>query len=251
MDFQRRIVVTAAFLTLFLAHAAPSAAQVNPADMQSGSLRVTTGVTPVVIFTVPVGQWFVLTDIEWSSTASAGDASPVSLNLYGEATERWRMRGAYRYEATGSFQPPVIQSHFATGIAFGPGEVLSFESASQLAGRSYSLNWSGYLSPAALSTAGDVGLSAPRAMQQNVPNPFNPQTKISYTLDTPGSAQLRIFDVSGRVVRTLVSGRQDAGEHSVVWDGNGDDGRAQASGVYCYQLRTEKGLETRKAVMLR
>jgi hypothetical protein len=210
-------------------------------------------VTPVVLFTVPAGQVFVHTDIEWSTTANAGDASPVSLNLYGDATERWRMRGAYQYNSAASFQPPVIQSHFVTGIVFNSGEVLSFESAAQLAGRSYSLNWSGYVAPAVTTTIGEAGVPIlpGMQMQQNAPNPFNPETRISYALGEDADARLRVFDSSGRLVRTLVSERQDAGEYSVVWDGSGDDGRDLASGVYFYELTTGEGRESRKAVMLR
>jgi hypothetical protein len=248
-----RVLVALTALTLLLARAVPSSAEVNPADMRSGSTRVTTGTTPVVFFTVPAGQVFVLTDVEWSTTVSAGDASPVSLNLYGDSIERWRMRGAYQYSASSSFQPPLFQSHFATGLVFSPGEVLSFESASQLPAHSYSLNWSGYLAPAVATAVGSAGVPTPPAieMRQNAPNPFNPKTRIDYALGDPADARLRIFDASGRLVRTLVDGREEAGEHSVVWDGRGDDGRALASGVYFYELSTDEGRESRKAVMLR
>jgi hypothetical protein len=237
---------------LFLVDVAPSSAQVNPADMRSGSLRVLTGVTPVSFFTVPAGQVFVLTDIEWSTVANAGDTSPVSLNLYGGATERWRMRSAYQNSATSSFQLSPIQSHFSTGLVFNPGEILSFESASQLAGRSYSLNWSGYVAPSGAAAAGDAGAAAaPPAMQQNAPNPFNPETRIRYALGASGPARLRIYDSSGRLIRTLVEERQEAGEHSVVWDGKNDEGGALASGVYFYELSTDQGRESRKALMLK
>jgi hypothetical protein len=251
MISRQRILVTAAAAGILMAHGISSFAQVNPADMRSGSLRVLTGITPVVIFTVPAGQVFVLTDIEWSTTASAGDASPVSLNLYGDTTERWRMRGAYQYTATSSFVPPVIQSHFSTGLVFNSGEVVSFESGSQLAGHSYSLNWSGYIAPSGTSAVGDAGVPMAPAMQQNAPNPFNPETRINYALGTAGVAQLRVFDSSGRLVRTLVDGQQEAGQHSVVWDGTNNNGTTLASGVYFYELNTDQGHASRKALMLK
>ncbi|RPJ48527.1 MAG: T9SS C-terminal target domain-containing protein [Candidatus Latescibacterota bacterium] len=253
MISRRRLLLSSAALALFFVQAAPSSAQVSPADMRSGCLRVTTGATPVVIFTVPAGQVFVLTDLEWSTVANAGDASPISLNLYGDATERWRARGAYQYAATGSFQPPMIQSHFTTGIVFQPGEVVTFESGSQLAARSYALNWSGYVASSVSTAVSGANAPVPPAMQmkQNAPNPFNPETKISYELDAATEAELRVFDSSGRLVRTLVSGQQDAGEYSIVWDGTSDDGRSLASGVYFYELSTDRGRESRKAVMVR
>ena len=251
MNIRRSAATAAAIAAVILACAGPSSAQINPADMRSGSQRVMTGTAPFTFFTVPAGQVFVLTDLEWSSVAVAGDASPISLNLYGNATERWRMRGAYQLSASSSYLPPLVQSRFSTGLVFGSGEALSFESSSQLVGRTYSLNWSGYLAPAGVSAIGEVGLTRPRTMQQNAPNPFNPQTRIAYRLGVAGAAQLRVFDVSGRLVRTLVNEQQAAGEHDVVWDGSDDSGGELASGVYFYELRTDGGRESRKALLLK
>jgi hypothetical protein len=248
----RTMLLTAVAVVISLAQATPSSAQVSPADMRSGSLRVLTGTTPVPIFTVPAGSVFVLTDIEWSTVVNAGDASGISLNLYGDAVERWRMRGAYQYQAAASFQPPFIQSRFATGLVFNPGDVLTFESGSQLANRSYSLNWSGYLAPAPVAAVGDAGVdAAPTSMQQNAPNPFNPQTEIRFALGAPGPADLRVYDSAGRLVRTLVAGPQQAGEHVVTWDGRNDSGNPLPSGVYYYELSTTHGKESRKALLLK
>jgi hypothetical protein len=248
----RRILITAAATLAIFASVGHSLAQVPPADMRSGSLRVLTGTAPVVIFTVPAGSVFVLTDLEWSTTVGAGDASGISLNLYGDATERWRMRGAYQYQAATSFQPPFVQSHFATGLVFNPGEVVSFESASQLAAHSYSLNWSGYVAPEPVAATGDnEAHAAPQSMQQNVPNPFNPITEIRFGLAASGQAALRIFDSSGRLVRTLVEGHQPAGDQVVVWDGRNESGGTMPSGVYYYELSTVQGRASRKALLLK
>ncbi len=244
--------LAAAAAILVLLPATLSPAQVPPGDMRSGSLRVLTGTAPVVFFTVPAGSVFVLTDIEWGTVVNAGDVSGISLNLYGDATERWRMRGAYQYQAASSFQPPVVQSHFATGLVFNPGEVLSFESAAQLAGRSYSLNWSGYVAPEVAAAVGGAGMEmAPTLMRQNTPNPFNPLTEIRFALGSAGPADLRIYDSSGRSVRVLVEGQLPAGEHVVTWDGRTDNGEALPSGVYYYELRTKQGRESRKALLLK
>jgi hypothetical protein len=70
-----------------------------------------------------------------------------------------------------------------------------------------------------------AGLSA-------APNPFNPLTEITFALPQGGDVKLRIFDVRGRSVRTLVSGSLAAGVHTVTWNGRNDAGRAEASGVY-------------------
>ena len=70
----------------------------------------------------------------------------------------------------------------------------------------------------------------------NTPNPFNPRTSLRFNLAEPGAVQLRIFDLRGRLVRTLDCGSLGAGEHSRIWDGSDDRGRSVASGTYLVQL---------------
>ncbi len=75
------------------------------------------------------------------------------------------------------------------------------------------------------------------ALHQNVPNPFNPSTKIGFTLDSDEAVELAVFDLTGRRVRTLLeSVRLEAGVHSAVWNGRDDSGRALPSGVYLARL---------------
>jgi hypothetical protein len=90
------------------------------------------------------------------------------------------------------------------------------------------------------------------ALYQNRPNPFNPQTTISYDLP-PGSTRVRlcILDVAGRLVRTLVDENQPGGSHSAVWDGNGDRNQRVSSGVYFYVLDAGGKRLTKKLVLLK
>jgi flagellar hook assembly protein FlgD len=69
------------------------------------------------------------------------------------------------------------------------------------------------------------------------PNPFNPKTVISYELPQTSQVQLVIYDVAGRVVRTLVDGQRPAGSHGAEWDGRDDGGRPVGSGIYFYAMR--------------
>ena len=64
------------------------------------------------------------------------------------------------------------------------------------------------------------------------PNPFNPRTVISFVMPAAGVANVEVFDMRGRVVRSLLSAEREAGPQSVVWDGRGSDGRTVPSGVY-------------------
>ncbi len=80
-------------------------------------------------------------------------------------------------------------------------------------------------------------------LEQNVPNPFNPLTRIAFTLEHAGEVSLRVFDARGRHVRTLVEGAREAGRHVVLWDGSDASGSQVASGQYFYRLSTEHGDE--------
>lgn len=85
---------------------------------------------------------------------------------------------------------------------------------------------------------------------QNHPNPFNPSTTISYEVPVSARVTLRIFDVAGRLVRTLIDERQPPGRKSAVWDGRDAGGRPVASGIYFYRLRAPGFRETRKMALL-
>jgi len=98
------------------------------------------------------------------------------------------------------------------------------------------------------------GSTTPRvyALYPNVPNPFNPRTSIRYDIPTGGGAvALKIYDLSGTLVRTLVNEWQSAGEKTVNWDGRDGRGKRVASGVYTYRLQAPGFLETKKMVLLK
>ncbi len=84
------------------------------------------------------------------------------------------------------------------------------------------------------------------SLQQNVPNPFNPTTNISFTLASASRATLEVFDISGRKVATLADGFMSAGLHTVSWDAS-----RSASGVYFYRLKATDFTQTRKMVLLK
>jgi hypothetical protein len=83
-------------------------------------------------------------------------------------------------------------------------------------------------------------------LDQNYPNPFNPSTIISYQLPSSGVVTLRIYDLLGREVKTLVNQREDAGNHSVLFDA-----ADLSSGVYYYRIQAGSYVETKKLVVLR
>jgi hypothetical protein len=101
------------------------------------------------------------------------------------------------------------------------------------------------------TAAPDVTPSGGAKLGQNVPNPFNPTTRIDFTLAGSSRVGLRIYDTKGRHVRTLVDGELPAGDHSVVWDGTDDAGRHVGSGAYLYQLESGGVVSARKSLLLK
>ncbi|MFN0151176.1 MAG: choice-of-anchor B family protein [bacterium] len=104
--------------------------------------------------------------------------------------------------------------------------------------------WGASVTPVAGGTS-----SSRFALLPNSPNPFNPHTAISFDLARDGQAQLSIFSLEGRRVRTLVKSALPAGRHSVAWDGRDERGNSVASGVYLMRLESGKETAARKIVL--
>lgn len=87
-------------------------------------------------------------------------------------------------------------------------------------------------------------------LYNNFPNPFNPQTTIAFDIPQSGHMELKIFNIQGQLVRTLVDQIKPAGSFQTLWDGTNDKGVSQASGVYFYRLRAEKQFVKTKRMLL-
>jgi hypothetical protein len=98
-----------------------------------------------------------------------------------------------------------------------------------------------------------VGMSASPAfaLSAAVPNPFHRATTIRFALPENGPATLRVFNVSGQLVKTLVTAPMERGDHSVRWDGRDATGLRLSSGVYFYRLDSAGLTKTRKTLLLR
>jgi glucuronoarabinoxylan endo-1,4-beta-xylanase len=86
-------------------------------------------------------------------------------------------------------------------------------------------------------------------VDQNYPNPFSSSTAIPYELKTQSDIQVTIYDILGRIVRTLNVGQQSIGLHNVLWDGRNSFGRRVASGVYFFKLSTDGESHVRKMIL--
>ena len=89
------------------------------------------------------------------------------------------------------------------------------------------------------------------SLAQNVPNPFNPTTRIRFALPAASHVNVSVFDVSGRLVTTLVDRSMPTGEAEVLWNGRDARGAPASSGVYFYRLTTSERSLTKKMVLIK
>lgn len=96
-------------------------------------------------------------------------------------------------------------------------------------------------------------LSVPRefALNQNYPNPFNPSTQISFSLPKSEYVKLEVYDMVGRLVKSLASTTMSAGNFTLTWDGNDQNGVRVASGMYLYRLQAGSFTSVKKMLLLK
>ena len=98
---------------------------------------------------------------------------------------------------------------------------------------------------------GDEVLPRTVALDRNVPNPFNPMTEIQFALPRNGPVTLKVFDVRGALVRTLVAETLEAGHHVRVWQGRDDRDQQVPSGVYFYRLEADGKVLTNRMTLVK
>ncbi len=107
-------------------------------------------------------------------------------------------------------------------------------------------------SPSSVSGVQEGTLPSRTALLAAYPNPFNPQTTVSFVLSRRSAVKLQVFDVAGRLVRVLLNDViVDAGRRDVVWQGRDESGRTVASGTYFYRLQSGDHVETKRMTLVK
>ncbi|MDP8201052.1 MAG: right-handed parallel beta-helix repeat-containing protein [Candidatus Tenebribacter burtonii] len=92
---------------------------------------------------------------------------------------------------------------------------------------------------------------AKTSLNQNYPNPFNPSTTIAYSILNDGMIELKVYNIKGQLVKTLVMGEQQTGSYEVVWNGKDNNEKNISSGVYFYKLSTKDKTIMKKMLILK
>ncbi len=170
------------------------------------------------------------------------EQSPSPYYNYGDAGDVWPgSSGAVHFNALST---PNSDSYSDSGSLVGVGSI-SAPAAVMYADFNVSLVAGGS------GTADNETVPRTLELAQNYPNPFNPSTSISFYSSAPGMADLEVFDVTGRKVRTLLHQAVIAGDTELTWDGLNDAGNSVSSGVYLYRLEINDRTSTRKMVLVR
>jgi hypothetical protein len=102
-----------------------------------------------------------------------------------------------------------------------------------------------------VSTGLETNMPKKFALHQNYPNPFNPETVIKFDLPKSSDVILKIYNVLGQEIRTLINERKPAGYHSVKWDSRNNNGVTVSSGIYLYRLKAGEFVITKKMILIK
>lgn len=113
-------------------------------------------------------------------------------------------------------------------------------------------SWAIAFSTSAAAGIGEEGVKAPRLfLMQNYPNPFIGKTSIKFGLPHVGKVSLKVYNIIGQRVATLIERRMEPGIYTIKWDGRSDTGGSLSAGVYFYVLKYERRILRRKMIMLK
>ncbi|MBZ0269228.1 T9SS type A sorting domain-containing protein [bacterium] len=230
---------------LVLDHAAPSVdggSQLASAPLDLGTVATGgTAIAPAAVHNFGYGALQAL--LEVYDAQVTGDARFSVPSFSGAAVGASPASWDVQFDAAGA-----SEGAYSGTLTFSTRDQQDLSGATMLSDLVYSL----------AATVGDgtgvdpaSGVIARSGFVSVAPNPFRPRTEITFALAAPGAVDLRVFDVTGRMVRSLTSRAFGPGSHRVGWDGRGADGRELAPGLYFVRLTTPESVETRKVVRVR
>ena len=174
----------------------------------------------------------------WSSVPVSGSGFLIACSGSG-ANDFWYARGNTIYRSTdrgASFAAAYTGTGTYVGLSFATSGTGTFGWAVTSTGGIAAFN--GTITSVPGEQQPPVGLPENITLMQNYPNPFNPSTTIAFAVPTSSLVTIRVYDILGREVRTLLKGVQNGGHSQVTWDGTNNSGARAASGIYYCRLET-------------
>lgn len=221
-------------------------------------------VNKIQILTLPNGRVFVLVYKKsygiqiWESTRKKKLAkikvTPPETTLTVGGKTKFKATG---YDTTGNVIPTKITWSTKTGQIDSSGNYIATTAgkdtiiaAAQIAGTDSSVYGFAYVQINPVGVESKTVVVNEFGLYQNFPNPFNPATQIKYSLARSTHVTLKIYNLQGQEVRTLVNQLRPAGSQQVVWDGKDQRGEPVMSGVYFYRIRAGEFVKSRKMILL-
>ncbi|MFQ5864037.1 MAG: FlgD immunoglobulin-like domain containing protein [bacterium] len=194
-----------------------------------------------------------LLPVTGTAVVSAGPFLPLDLQHYrlqygiGPEPQEWIQIGSIH---TNELRNDVLETWDTHGLEPGP-YVLKLALFLSEADSLEALQWV-YLQEATVTSISETESKRPKtfSLSQNFPNPFNPETTIQYQLPEDNRVTLKIYNLLGEEVRTLVDQQQPAGSHTAVWDGRDNHGRMVGTGLYLYRLQAGDKIVSNKMLFL-
>ncbi len=205
------------------------------------------------------------TPLDLSGTGNASDTPSISVDGHDNLTVAWAEKtdGVYYDVVVREYSKATSLWSTTTNISNTPGSDTRYPNLPVNTAEGMTCLWTEGESSLydivcwhnnLISSVGDGGFPVEEIkakLYPNHPNPFNPATTLAFELPQDSVVTLTILDVSGRLVKTLVSGPRSAGFHRVVWRGNDEHNKAVASGVYFSSLSVNGVQDARKMILLR
>jgi hypothetical protein len=197
--------------------------------------------------------------IKWSVIRSGTETiTPAANNIFGMAINQHDNDGRARRQASIMWAAVMRDAVWNTPkyhgtVKFLADNKLQFIARNNMTGRTNIIPYDGsnYTPPTGVEENDIAELPLEFSLSQNYPNPFNPATQIRYSLKEGVQVSLRIYNVMGNMVATLVDQKQSPGNYGVFWDGRDRQGKLVSTGIYFYKIQAGSFTQIRKMALVK
>jgi hypothetical protein len=146
----------------------------------------------------------------------------------------------------------LLDANFVAAVDPGPVELASQDDANELIlTRPVYDEYLDWVSSDFTKPGGAVGEPVIFALQENYPNPFNPETSVAFDVPTASTVVIQVYNVLGQTVKTITDKWYEPGRHQVSWDGRDEDNCVVASGIYLVKMMAGSFTDSKKMILLR